>query len=234
LITGARADAELLARFRREALLGVRLGAHPKIAAVYDLGTWPDTGELYCAVELAPGRSLRALLADGPLPPREAVDLVAQIARAAAHAHTQGVVHRDLKPANVMVSDAGEVCLLDFGIAKALQDGTGLTLTGHFLGTPGYMAPEQVDDSKRVTPAADVYALGAILEHALSGETPSAQLGWRECFLQMLSGARERPSLGAPFDEIVARAEHLEPSQRPSATELASELEAWRPEHASD
>src|SRR5262249_41296855 len=112
------------------------------------------------------------LAADGPLPPRRLAALVRDLARALAVAHARGILHRDLKPANVMLSERGQPVVVDFGLAR-LPNAGGLTREGQLLGTPAYMAPEQiVGDLQRLGPATDVYGLGALLYEGLTGRPP--------------------------------------------------------------
>jgi predicted Ser/Thr protein kinase len=169
ILAGELADPAARQRFIREARTTARL-AHPKIVQVFDVGEL--AGQPYLAMEYLPGGSLADRLAAGPLAPRDAARLVAELARAIDYAHGQGVVHRDLKPANILLrSRDGELdqCkIADFGLAKAArQEGekSAATATGSaaVMGTPSYMAPEQAGGAGAVGPRTDVYALGAIL-----------------------------------------------------------------------
>src|SRR5262249_5585097 len=153
-------------RFQAEAEAVARL-SHPGIVQVYEVGE--HEGLPYFSLEFCPGGSLDRQLAGMPLPPRAAAGLVAVLAPAVQAAPEKGIVHRDLKPANVLLATASDgpvkewkPKITDFGLAKRL-DQTGRTGTGAVLGTPSYMAPEQAGGSKNIGPAADVYALGAIL-----------------------------------------------------------------------
>jgi serine/threonine-protein kinase len=152
-------------RFRREAQAAARV-AHPNAVAVYDAGE--HDGTLYLVMELVEGKSLQEL----PRPDRpRALELVEKAARAVAAAHAQGIVHRDLKPANILLTPAGEPKVSDFGLAHLPDASQQLTRTGSVLGTPLFMAPEQVE-GRDVTPRSDVYALGAILYSLLEGRPP--------------------------------------------------------------
>jgi serine/threonine-protein kinase len=168
LLGGALAgDGRAAERLRREARAAARLG-HPGIARVLDLGE--QDGRPYLVMELLQGESLAARLARaGPLAPAAAASVVAAIADALEAAHRAGVVHRDIKPGNVFLTAAGEVKVLDFGIASAA--GEAALTTGDLLGTPAYLAPERVL-GERATPAADVYALGVLLYELLAGRRP--------------------------------------------------------------
>src|SRR5205807_5475223 len=110
---------------------------HPNIVTVHEVGD--IDGQAYFSMEYVEGRTLASLLADGPLPPREAAKHVATIARAVHHAHEQGILHRDLKPSNVMIDGQGELYVTDFGLAKRVEGGAGLTRSGAIVGTPSYM-----------------------------------------------------------------------------------------------
>jgi tRNA A-37 threonylcarbamoyl transferase component Bud32 len=163
------ATADDRERFRTEAHSAAQL-KHPNIVTVYEVGT--TDGQAYICMECVDGPTLaERVKSEGPLPPREAAKLVAIIARAVQHAHTLRILHRDLKPSNVLLA-AGEPKISDFGLAKRLDGGQGLTHTGAVVGTPSYMAPEQAGGRKDLTAAADVYSLGAILYELLTGRPP--------------------------------------------------------------
>jgi hypothetical protein len=165
------ADAQAVARFRREAETAGRL-RHPGIVQVHDFGQ--AGGQLYLAMDLVEGESLASRLKRGPLPWAEAGALLLQVTRAVAHAHAAGVLHRDLKPDNILIDASGCPRVTDFGIARDLSDARErLTRTGQMLGTPAFMPPEQASGEKAfVGPASDVYALGATLYAALAGRPP--------------------------------------------------------------
>jgi serine/threonine-protein kinase len=172
-------DAQIVERFRREALAASAIG-HPGIVEVIELGALPD-GTRFLVMELLEGRDLGQLLrAEGPLSVRRATRIARAVAEALAAAHAKGIVHRDLKPENVFVIEdatGDRVKLLDFGISKLLGaiqglDAPSATRTGTTLGTPHYMAPEQAQAQKDVDHRVDVYALGVILYRALTGQHP--------------------------------------------------------------
>jgi tetratricopeptide (TPR) repeat protein len=163
-------DPEAAARFRAEAEAAARF-QHPNIVQVYEIGEWEGMG--YLALEYAAGGSLDKKLAGTPREPLEAARLLENLARVVHYAHQRGIVHRDLKPANVVLTEDGVPKITDFGLAKLLEHEGGLTHTGAILGTPSYMAPEQVrSDTHAITPATDVYALGTILYETLTGRPP--------------------------------------------------------------
>src|SRR5262249_29383618 len=171
---GAHAGPEKIARFRREAEAVARL-QHPNIMQIYDIG---QEGELpYLSLEFVDGGSLTQKLAQGPLAPLEAAQLVERIARAVGYAHRKGILHRDLKPANVLLTSDGIPKVTDFGLAKLVEVDVEVevatTAHGVILGTPLYMAPEQASGRiKELSPAADVYSLGVILYQMLTGRPP--------------------------------------------------------------
>src|SRR5262249_4319193 len=151
-----------------EAKMAARLNdAH--IVQVYDVGD--HDGQLYFSMQYIDGTTLARRVADGPLPPREAARIVAAVARAVHHAHEDGLIHRDLKPSNVLLDQADEPHVMDFGLARPVAGGESLTRTGAIVGTPSYMAPEQAEGN-RGTAACDIYSLGALLYHLLTGKPP--------------------------------------------------------------
>lgn len=162
-------NTEYRARFEREASLGMKLN-HPGIIRVFDL--IQDSGSLAIAMEMAEGRPMSQMIGHetGPIPWDKAWPLFEQILTAVEYAHSQGVVHRDIKPENVVVGNNASLKILDFGIAKDLEDGK--TKTGTGMGTVDYMAPEQYTDASKVDQRADIYALGMTLYEMLAGRLP--------------------------------------------------------------
>ena len=159
-----------LRRFLAEAEVIARL-KHPNIIPIYAVGE--EHGRPYFSLELAEGGNLSERLAKGPITGRQAAMLVETLAHAVNAAHAAGIIHRDLKPSNVLLANDGTPKISDFGLAKLLDDDSARTLSGEVLGTPSYMAPEQAEGRSRdVGPAADIYALGAILYQALTGRPP--------------------------------------------------------------
>lgn len=161
-------DKEFVERFRREALSVADL-SHPNILHVYDAGF--SDGVYYIVMAFVDGGSLKDMVMRGPLDMDYAISIVAQVADALHHAHQHGLVHRDVKPNNILMSRDGRPLLTDFGIAKAVHESTGLTRTGTSIGTPEYMAPEQIQGQK-VDGRTDIYALGIVLYEMLTGWTP--------------------------------------------------------------
>lgn len=170
IIGGAYADADFKRRFWREARLASQLN-HPNIVRVLDVGE--DAGQPYFCMEYVEGANLAQKTANQPLRPEAAARYVEAVARAVQYAHEQGVLHRDLKPSNVLVDAEDCPKITDFGLARQMDSDSGLTMTGALLGTPGYLPPEQLSaGSGEVGPASDVYGLGAILYHLLTGRPP--------------------------------------------------------------
>ncbi len=166
---------------------------HPNIVQVYEVGQHNQLP--FMALEFVSGGSLEDKLKNGPLSPTEAAELVEQIAHGMNAAHQAGIVHRDLKPANVLITEDGVPKVTDFGLAKKVEGGSGLTVTGAIMGTPSYMAPEQASgEGKRVGPAAYVYALGAVLYKCLTGRPPFQASSPLDTILQVVSEDPKPPS----------------------------------------
>jgi serine/threonine-protein kinase len=231
---GAHAEPRDLARFRTEAEAVARL-QHPHIVPIYEVGE--HDGWAYFALEFVPGGSLARHLAGRPQPAGPSARLVETLARAMEYAHARGIVHRDLKPANVLLTAHGLPKISDFGLAKRLdpEPGTSLprdrTQTGEVLGTPSYMAPEQtLGRPGDVGPAADVYALGAILYECLTGRPPFQAATRLDTLLQVrtehpVPPRRLVPSVPRDLDTICRKCLRKEPRRRyPSAAALAEDL----------
>jgi serine/threonine-protein kinase len=161
-------DEQFVERFRREALAVADL-SHPNILHVYDAGVFQ--GLYYIVMAYVDGGSLKDVIGQGPMDIDMAVSIAAQMADALGHAHKRGLVHRDVKPNNILITRDGRPLLTDFGIAKAVHESQGLTRTGTSIGTPEYMAPEQIQGQK-VDGRTDIYALGVVLYEMLVGWAP--------------------------------------------------------------
>ncbi len=225
---GDLADPGELARFQVEAQAVARL-QHPNIVQIYEVGT--VEGSPYCALELAEGGSLAQRLAARPLAAREAARLVEALAQAMHLAHSRNVVHRDLKPANVLLMADGTPKITDFGLARHLDRDSGQTQAGQVMGTPSYMAPEQaLGRSHDAGPAADVYALGALLYACLTGRPPFVGQTMVETLDLVRTQEPVPPSriqAGVPLDleTICLKCLRKEPEKRyASAAELADDL----------
>jgi serine/threonine-protein kinase len=170
LLRGQLASPADEARFRQEAEAAAQLH-HPSIVPVYEVGQ--HDGRLFFSMQLIEGQTLSRLLRDGPLPPRYTARILSHVARAVHYAHEQGVLHRDLKPSNILLDSDGKPHITDFGLARRVSDSESLTRTGAVLGTPSYMSPEQAAGNRgEVGPASDVYSIGSVLYHALTGRPP--------------------------------------------------------------
>ena len=221
----------LLARFRREAETAARL-EHPNIVPIYQVGETAD-GFPYYTMKCAAGSLLHAR---GPLlqHPRESAALMVKVARAVHYAHEKGVLHRDLKPGNILLDSHGEPLVSDFGLARCETVPSYLTRSLSSFGTPGYIAPEQADGpAAQLTPAADVYSLGAILFELLTGQTPFVG---DNAFAVMKRSAHERapkvrtlaPHVDQDLEIICDRCLEREPADRyQSAAEVADDLQCW-------
>ena len=230
ILAGGAASAHQLGRFRDEARAVAAL-QHPNIVQVFESGE--AGGQPFLVLEYLSGGSLAAFLSGAPLGPRRAAEMVATLARAVQHAHDRGIVHRDLKPANVLVAPDGTLKITDFGLAKRLADDSAHTKTGVVVGSPSYMPPEQAAGAKVVGPAADVYALGAILYELLTGRPPFVGESVLETIRQVCEYPPVEPRAlrpGVPKDLEVACLKCLEkqPEDRyESALAFAEDLERF-------
>ncbi len=202
-------DEEASERFVREGLAMAAVPRHSNVLGVVTAGK--DRGLLFLAIELATGGDLEEeLKSAGTLAPGAALDLAEALASALDHVHQAGIVHRDLKPANAIRREDGTLALADFGLAK-VNSLERLTQTGEMLGTPLYMAPEQVMGEKDLDGRADLWALGVILYRALSGQLPFQGASATQTMQQILEEepaplAKHRPGLGPGYQELVSRA----------------------------
>jgi serine/threonine-protein kinase len=172
LSTKAAGDQETVARFYREAKLCAQI-KHPHVVEVYDCNLDPKTKVHFLVMELVEGATFASLIEEhGKLPWSDALAYGLQIANALVQLHSQGIVHRDIKPANILINYDGIAKLADLGLAKQMEGGVGLTMQGVAMGSPAYMPPEQIRDAKSATPKSDLYALGASLYQAISGQLP--------------------------------------------------------------
>jgi hypothetical protein len=226
--SGADAFA-LRERFRREARAVARL-QHANVIAIYHVDE--HEGAAYLCMEYCSGGTLAERLAATPQPPTWAAEVVATLARAVQHAHDRGVVHRDLKPANVLLTADGTLKVSDFGLARRLGE-SGLTASWEILGTPCYMAPEQAWGHRDVGPAADVYALGAILYDCLTGRPPFKGATAVETIRQVadvdpVPPRQLVPGLPRDLETVCLKCLHKDAARRyVSAQALADDLERF-------
>ncbi len=231
--TVPRADG--CARFAREAEAIARLD-HPHIVPVYEIGEWHADGHTvpYFAMKLYAGGSLDDASVGPRTDPKAHARIVETIARAVHHAHQRGVLHRDLKPSNILLDDAGRPHVADFGLAGRVDPTDQPTLTAVVAGTPAYMAPEQASNPKQVSTAADVYGLGAVLFHQLTGRSPFAAETPLATLELVACAPPDRPSSLNPavsrdLDTICLKCLEKDPAHRyATAQELAEDLERWR------
>ncbi len=233
ILAGAQAGRDQVARFLVEAEAIARL-RHPNIVQIHDVGT--HGGRAYCCLEFLEGGSLDRKLAGTPQPPREAARLSELLARAIHVAHQAGIVHRDLKPGNILLTADGQPKITDFGLAKQLNDDEGWkTVSGAIMGTPSYMAPEQAHGRTReIGPAADVYALGAVLYELLTGRPPFRAPTMVDTLDQVrhqepVPPSRLQPRIPRDLEVVCLKCLQKEIGKRyASALDLAEDLERFR------
>jgi tetratricopeptide (TPR) repeat protein len=217
-------------RFHREAKSLARMD-HPNVVKVHDVGQ--SGPRLFLVMELVEGGSLGLLLVSEPRASRRSIELLEQAARGVHHAHERGIVHRDLKPENILVAGGKTAKVADFGLAYLAETGPALTRTGTLLGTPMYMAPEQVHGRADVTLRSDVYALGVILYQVLTGRTPYDAETVSQVYEQIMQEdpvppRKIHPELPWELEAVALKAMEKEPSRRyGSAAEFADELRRW-------
>ncbi len=223
------ADPDFVERFRREAQAAAGL-QHPNVVSVYDRGAYGDT--FYIAMEYLPGRSLKQLIReDAPVEPIRAIDITLQILKAARFAHRRGVIHRDLKPHNVIVDDADQAKVTDFGIARA--GASDMTETGSIMGTAQYLSPEQAQ-GLTVREGSDLYSIGVVLYELLTGRVPFDAEAAVTIALKHVSEAPPRPTQFNPtippeLEQIVLWVLNKDPADRPTnAEQLITALEHAR------
>ena len=227
------ADPAAQTRFRREAKAAASLN-HPNIASVFDTGedSDPTTGISipYIVMELVEGPTLRQLLDDdGPLPPTRAMEITQSVLGALAHSHDVGIIHRDIKPANVMLTPTGQVKVMDFGIARVIDDTSSLTQTAAVIGTAQYLSPEQAS-GKRLDLRSDLYSVGCLLFELLVGRPPfvgetSVSVAYQHVREAPLAPSQLNPAVSPELDAVVLKALAKNPDDRyQSAPEMAADL----------
>lgn len=232
--TTAREDEE---RFVLEARLTANLPRHPHLVSVYEAGQFE--GQRFIAMEYIQGRDFVRWRLDGPVPLRDQVAVLRDIARAVDHAHRHGVIHRDLKPVNVLIDAQGLPHVTDFGIARRMKRGTlsALTITGVAIGTPTYMSPEQAEGRKDVDPRTDVWSLGVMLYEVMTNRLPFEGQSAVEVLLKTVKEPVPRPTTMLreqvtptlrDLEKVCLRALEKDVRDRtPSAAEFAEDLDRW-------
>ncbi|RMG17914.1 MAG: serine/threonine protein kinase [Planctomycetota bacterium] len=220
------------ARFQRELESMAAVSQHPHVVRVHSAGF--EHGRLYYVMDLVDGEDLQKVLNQrGRLPPRRAAEIGRAVASALAALHRAGFIHRDLKPENILIERGGRPLLTDFGLARAFADERGrLTQTGELVGTPAYMAPEQALGERDLSPAADVYASGAVLYTLLAGRPPVTGTSKLGVLSKVATGdleplAKSAPDVPLPLAELCAACLRTEATRRPSAQEVERALDAY-------
>src|SRR5579883_3481970 len=235
------ADPERRARFLREARSAAAV-SHANIAAIHQVGE--ADGRLYLAMEHVTGRTLREVLAGGPLTVEQVIPVARGLLRGIARAHEKGVVHRDLKPDNVMIDDDGEAKILDFGIAKIAaaeapasrgrSRSMALTRAGYVVGTPGYMSPEQ-GAARTVDARTDVFSFGVVLFEMLTGRLPFGGATPVDMLVRATTdppdvASRHNPGVGPALDAVIRKCLEKAPEARwQTAREVLAALDAAVP-----
>jgi hypothetical protein len=236
ILAGQLASSTDVQRFRVEAEAAAQLD-HPGIVPIYEIGEFQ--GQPFFAMKLVEGENLAQRMKHFQSDLRAGGAVLAQVARAVQHAHERGILHRDLKPSNILLDADDQPLVTDFGLAKHLASGGeqragSLTQSGAIVGTPSYMAPEQVSGARQVTIAADVYALGAILYEVLTGRPPHVGPTSLEVLVRVLeenpTPPRElNPHVDRDLEAICLKCLARQPAERyTSAADLADDLEHWR------
>jgi len=220
---------DLRKRFLREAQAAASL-QHPNVVSIYDLGD--VSGHLYIAMEFVQGIDLEKLLeSDQPLSLQAKLDIAIDVLTGLTFAHKRGIIHRDIKPANIRVTEDGRAKIMDFGVAHLAS--SSMTTTGSFLGTPSYMAPEQITEGQ-TTPQTDIFATGAVLFQLLTQMKPFEAPTLQNLFFRIITEKPKKvselmPGLPTTLDRIVEKAMAKEPSERyASALDMANDLSAVR------
>lgn len=228
ILQGRLQEGEDIERFQLEAKAIAKL-THPHIVVIHDVGQCGD--QHYFSMEYVEGQSLAELLRGGSLTFQKSVEYVEQVARAVHFAHQHGVIHRDIKPSNVLIDETDRARVTDFGLAKHIDRGQELTVTGQLLGTPAYMAPEQITNRHgEIGPSCDVYGLGVLLYELLTGQPPFRGRDHIDTLLQILEcdppePRQLNPNIPRELEVICLKCLEKDPKHRyASAGALAEDL----------
>ncbi|MHC4600278.1 MAG: protein kinase domain-containing protein, partial [Planctomycetota bacterium] len=237
LIGGGHASDDAIERFKREAEAVAKLGHHPGIVPVYDMGS--EENLHYIAMAFVAGKSLSHLVDAGEVTPRRALVITEQVARALQFAHQHGVLHRDVKPDNILLDAEGTPALTDFGLAKDIQEDSHLTVSGTAMGTPQYMPPEQADGVlEKIDARSDVYSLGATLYETLTHVPPFTGPSYQNVIFQVLNEEvlpprKRNPAVPKDVETICLKTLEKDPLRRyQSAEELAEDIRRYLDGHA--
>jgi WD40 repeat protein len=232
LLFGKFSSDEFVQRFQTEAQAVASL-QHPNIVAIHEVGE--HEGQHYFSMDHVDGKNLAESVHDNPLPARRAAGYMKTIAEAVHHAHQRGILHRDLKPSNVLIDEFDQPRITDFGLAKQIKSDSELTVTGQLLGSPNYMPPEQADARRGTLGAtSDVYSLGAILYHLLTGRPPFVAETLEDTLRQLLNTEPVpprllNPSVARDLETICLKCLNKDPHRRYGTAELlADDLSRWR------
>ena len=224
-------DPSFYLRFRREAQNAAALN-HPSIVAVYDTGeAETPAGPLpYIVMEYVDGVTLRDIVhTEGPLPPRRAIEIIADACQALNFSHQNGIIHRDVKPANIMISTTNAVKVMDFGIARAIADSSSVTQTSAVIGTAQYLSPEQARGDP-VDARSDVYSLGCVLYEILTGEPPftgdsPVSVAYQHVREDPIPPSERHEGISPDLDAVVLKALAKNPENRyQTAAEMRADL----------
>ena len=228
ILAGEFASPEFVKRFRQEATAAASL-QHPNIVTIHEVGE--SEGQYYFSMDFVEGRSLAELVRAEPLPARRAAGYLKAIAEAIHYAHQKGILHRDLKPSNILVDPLDQPRITDFGLAKQSNSDSNLTLTGQTLGSPAYISPEQgLGAVSEVGPRSDIYSLGAVLYHLVTGRPPFQgetlhQILFQTQNLEPIRPRRLNPGVPDDLQTICLKCLEKNPARRyQTSRELADDL----------
>src|SRR5579862_9469393 len=223
-------NSDVLHRFKQELILARKV-THRNVIRIFDLGD--ADGVKFITMDYIEGTDLKSLIREkGKFAPKEAKQIIVQVCNALEVAHAEGVIHRDLKPQNIMVDEQGKVSVMDFGIARSMEMGGGMTQTGALVGTPEYMSPEQAKGEK-VDARSDLFSLGIIFYELLTGcsaykaDTTMATL-WKRTHEAVRPPVELEPGIPRAVNNMVVKCLEIDRERRyQSVTEFARDLEAW-------